>query len=324
MWKGSPIILLLSFLCLFSQGQRIPNEAENIEFLVTFGSQSDKAWGDDDFSQVVFFTIPVAFNEPFFIRIFDPEVGGNHDEVNGVFDTYMRYNVYGGKGAHSNLAAQNVDPVPGYDSGILLSSKTFGVQDNYDSSWYSLGPFNPKDGEFLPELGGYVFKVTVTGRQGDDGNLYYFFLSRNSQINRGIDGANAFTYEYSFRMPEDSSIISHIYPFIDKNTVSLTQHNFDFDKAGNILVYSVSKNRHPARTSGDNHWSTSTHRVTEAERNTSYDLQISTNSSFQNDLVIHVKNQYNRAVGFYSIPIGGPPKYKYKVEINLTPGKPTQ
>ncbi|MFH2142049.1 MAG: hypothetical protein ABIJ97_06490, partial [Bacteroidota bacterium] len=55
-----------------SWGQPIPAKEENIPFLVTFGGQSDKSWGDDDFCQTIFFVIPENYKNPFYIRVFDP------------------------------------------------------------------------------------------------------------------------------------------------------------------------------------------------------------------------------------------------------------
>jgi hypothetical protein len=49
---------LLCFSCLQSNAQSIPAKNENIPFLVTFGKESEKAWGDDDNNQIVFFSIP--------------------------------------------------------------------------------------------------------------------------------------------------------------------------------------------------------------------------------------------------------------------------
>jgi hypothetical protein len=39
-------------------GQAVPGKEENIPFLVTFGRSGETSWGDDDFYQVFFFTIP--------------------------------------------------------------------------------------------------------------------------------------------------------------------------------------------------------------------------------------------------------------------------
>ncbi|HUW91894.1 MAG TPA: hypothetical protein VMV74_01925, partial [Bacteroidales bacterium] len=100
---------------LFSQP--VPGPDENIPYLMTFGKDGKTSWGDDDFSQTFFFTIPKDFKEPFYIRIFDPEVGGKTDELNNFWDTRMLYSVYGGKGCYTNPDAKGISPLGNYKSG---------------------------------------------------------------------------------------------------------------------------------------------------------------------------------------------------------------
>lgn len=198
---------------------------------MTFGNEASTSWGDDDFNQTLFFLIPKNFNKPFYIRIFDPEIGGLHDEKKGEFDTYVRYSLFGGKGAHSSDAAKGINPEEGYDSGSRIYSKTFGNNLQYDNKYFVMGPFKPFDGEYDVNMGGYIFKLTIDGIKGNDGNLYNFFLSTKAEKNIPIDGANAFTYEYTFRLGERGEI-SHIYPFIDKGLSSIILYNFDYDNEG--------------------------------------------------------------------------------------------
>ena len=43
------------------KAQPVPGVDENIPFLITFGSGSETAWGDDDFLQIIFFAVPEDF-----------------------------------------------------------------------------------------------------------------------------------------------------------------------------------------------------------------------------------------------------------------------
>ena len=50
------LILVSSFFCCL--GQRVPNESENIDYLVTFGKDAPPNTGDDDHVQIIFFVVP--------------------------------------------------------------------------------------------------------------------------------------------------------------------------------------------------------------------------------------------------------------------------
>lgn len=309
-------LLILTLFSLSSIAQQVPSSFEQIDYLVTFGSASHKSWGDEDHSQVFFFVVPKSFTKPIYIRVFDPDISGNLDEKNGAWNTLTRFRVIGGKGTHSHADSKKTDPVGKYDAGTLLDSRVFGVNPQWNNKWYTFGPFNPLEGEFSEQFGGHVFKVIAEGIQGNDGNLYKYFLSTNPYINREVEGANAFTYEYSFRLPIPYNSVAHLYPFIDNEVVSLTQHNFDFDNEGVVMVYTVAKNRHKGAASGNYKWAKSTHMIEDEEKNTTMDIQIVKKGASRNDMVCYITNQYDEAVAFFSVPVGGPPKFKYKVNVN--------
>lgn len=307
------IIIIASLNAL--KAQMVPGQFEQIDFLITFGKSCPTSWGDDDNSQTFFFIVPKSFDHPVYLRVFDPDTGGQHDQINGEFDTKMKYEVYGGEGAYSNPEARAIDPTGNYKSGTLIGAKTFGQSAEYDNQWYSFGPFNPLEGEFIEELDGHVLKVIVEGVRGNDGNLYKYFLSSKHDGNQDVEGANAFTYEYSFRLPEKARQIVHLYPFIDRDVVSIKQHNFDLDNEAQVMLYSVSKNRHQGEISGNDTWTQSKHVIDAEEKNSTLDIQILKTKPSSNDVVAYITNQYDEAVPFFSNPIGGPPKYKYKVNV---------
>ncbi|MDR1672360.1 MAG: hypothetical protein LBS09_02685 [Bacteroidales bacterium] len=307
------------FILCFAGGrlcaQAVPSEEENIPFLVTFGNKAELSWGDDDFSQVFFFLVPETYNGMVFLRIFDPDVGGMHDEANGAFDTKMQYLVYGGKEAFSHPDAQGVDPVGNYKSGNLLASRIFDVDPRYDNNWFTFGPFNPTEGEYVAEYKGYIFKLMCNGITGNDGNLYRYFMSLSGTENTPIEGGNAFAYEYSFRMHNNAEQVSHIYPYIDERCIKVRQDNFDWDDDGKIRVSSGVRREQLCVVSGDKVWATSEFAIMADEKGKSLDFQfIKRKPPVQNNnVVINVRNQYGELMRFYSSPIGGVPKYKYSI-----------
>jgi len=298
--------------------QPIPAGDENIPYLMTFGNRAETSWGDDDYSQTFFFLIPENFRNPIYIRIFDPEVSGEHDEVNGEFDTRTTFEVFGGNGCHSDPDAVETSPTGNYKSGNLLSFKTFAQDEQYNNGWYTFGPYNPTEGEWVEKWNGYVFKIIIEGIEGDDGNLYRMFLSTDQNENRAIEGANAFAYEYSFRMHNNPNEVSHIYPFVDDRTVTVRQSNFDWDNDGLIRIVSVARKGQLSKVSGEDVWGEDEFQILDEEHNTSLDMQLIKSRSpviRNNNVVINVRNQYNELLPFYVIPLGGVPQYKYTIGV---------
>src|ERR1700756_2619015 len=309
------LFVLLLELCFSNlSAQPFPSADEKIPFLCTFSKNSQKDWGDDDFVQIYFFVVPQTEKNPIYIRVFDPDIGGKYDEVHDVFNSKTRFSVYGGKGAVSNPDAKKQTPTGNFKSGIQLSSKTFGDDPTFDDKWYTLGPFNPVEGELQPE--GYVFKLVIEGMDGDDGNLYKMFLSSLPNENKAIEGGNAFTYEYSFRMADTKGSISHLYPFVSGGITAVKISVFDFDDDGILRVVSVAKKGEITKSSGNAVWLDNTHKITSEEINTSLDIQfVKQQDSKNNNVVVYITNQYGELMPFYATPIGGVPKYKFKIGV---------
>lgn len=318
MIKNVLIILLILAAGRDLISQPAPAADENIPYLVTFGGNASTTWGDDDFCQIFFFVIPSSQTNPVYLRVFDPETGGDLDEAKGEFNTVESFSVYGGNGCWSDTAARSTHPRGNYKSGYLLTSKSFGSDPVYNKQWYSFGPINPFEGEFVEKFGGYVFKIIVQGLSGDDGNLYKYFLSTNRVDNKAVEGGNLFTYKYHFRLPDDQKQICQIYPFVDDKTISVEVSNFDWDNDGTIRVFSVAKNGIFCEVSGDNNWKTSKFPIAEEEKNSSLEIQFVKNQAIQiknNNVVVTVKNQYGVSLPFFVIPIGGIPIYSPKIQM---------
>jgi hypothetical protein len=312
-------LVVIPFLVL---AQPVPAAEENIPFLVTFGEKANTNFGDDDFSQTFFFVLPKTQIKPIYIRVFDPDVGGKNDELNGAADTKTTFSVYGGKGCISNKDARSTSPTGNFKSGNLLKLKTFGEDSKYDDDWYTFGPFNPNEGESEEKYGGVVFKIVAEGVSGNDGNLYRYYMSTSPDQNRSVEGGNSFTFEYSFRMHTSANQVSHIYPYIDEAVISLKQSNFDWDDDGKIKIISVAKKGEYASASGDDKWASSSHKIVNAEKGKSFDIQFikkSGSNSPNNNVVFYITNQYGEMLPFYTIPIGGVPVYNPK--INVRPKK---
>lgn len=308
-------------------GQPVPGKDENIPFLVTFGKEGKTSWGDDHFYQIWFFSVLKDYKKQFYIRVFDPECGGENDEIQGEFNTKTMFSAYGGTGVDPEKNEESKGLLRGenHKKGNLLASKIFASEARYDNKWYTFGPFNPTEGDFNPRWNSYIFKIVSEGISGDDGNLYKYFLSSDPNNNVAIEGANAFTYEYTFRMWNDFKSISHIYPYVDTGIVYIRQKNFDWDNDGSILVVSRYKQGIEVPISNENDRKESLIPIEPAEVNSSLDFQFHKRQAVlvkNNNVVITLENQRGDALKFYSSPIGGVPVYIPSTRITkITPKK---
>ena len=306
------LISAISWLDIFCQA--VPGKDENIPFLVTFGRNGETSWGDDDFSSIFFFTIPKDYNRQFYIKVFDPDAGGQNDEIQGIWDSKTMFSVYGGKGVDpdKNLQSRGLKQGDNFKSGNLLASRVFGNEARYDNNYYAFGPFNPTEGEYNEKWKSYIFKIVCEGITGDDGNLYRYFLSRDAGSDLLIEGANAFTYQYTFRMWNDTKSVAHIYPYIDTGIVSIKQRNFDWDDDGAILVVSTYKQGISVPISNEDDYAESRIPVEPQEIGKSLDFQFHKKQVLvrNNNVVVSLENQRGDALQFFSSPIGGVPVYQ--------------
>lgn len=301
-----------------SSAQPVPADDENIPFLVTFGKAAPTSHGDDDFVQVFFLMVPKTQKTPFYVRVYDPDVGGDNDEIYSEEDTKTKFSIYGGAESYSNPNARQSDPVGNYKSGTLLASKTFGADSKYDNNWYTFGPFDPTAGDSENKLNTYIFKIIAEGISGNDGNLYRYYFSTYPDKNTRIEGANAFTFEYTFRMPDKAGAICHLYPYIEQEVTSIQQFNFDWDDDGVMKIISYEKKGEWVTMSNENDWKESKHIILDKERNASLDFQFVKGKNTpkeHNNICFYIKNQYGEFMPFYTIPINGIPKYKHDIDV---------
>lgn len=326
--KFNRIRYIILFLLIFSgfhtgitlSGQAVPGIEENIPFLVTFGKAGETSWGDDDFYQVFFFTVPREYQGQFYIRVFDPDVGGEHDEIQGEFNSRTYFGVYGGKGVDpdKNENSRGLNNVRNYKEGTLLASRVFGSEPRFDNKYFTFGPFNPTAGDFSTKWNSYIFKVVVEGVTGDDGNLYRFFMSRDPENNLPVEGGNAFTYEYTFRMWNDFKSVAHIYPYVDTGVVWIRQRNFDWDNDGHILVVSRYKQGIGISISSENNWVEDRIPIEAPEVRSSLDFQFHKAQQElvkNNNVVVTLESQRGDALPFFSSPIGGVPVYNPRITV---------
>lgn len=307
------ILYMCSLLSFFSQG--IPTKESNIDYIVTYGKEASNSLGDDDNSQVFFITLPTSYINKFYVRVYSPGANSKID-VKASNNSVFEFLVYGGDSVF-NEASRNHNPIIGYDKGDLLESEKFDKE--ADTSWVSLGPFNPRDGGVFVSSSGTkqrIFKIICRGLSGNDGNLYRLFISAERDRNVEITGGNSFTYEYSFRMKSIKGSQCYFFPFIDSDTKAIKQNNFDFDGDGSIRLYTIKKRGMLLSTSGDAKWASNTVSVLKEERNKTGEIVFLKKGNWHNDVTFYLLNQYEKTVPFYTIPIGKRPLKSKKITIS--------
>ncbi|MEZ5011454.1 MAG: hypothetical protein R2744_07640 [Bacteroidales bacterium] len=97
--------------------------------------------------------------------MYDPDVGGDVDEINGFWDTKMSYSIYEAM-MPIQMMMQRVFSLPvitGAECCWLPGS--FEMDKRYDDNWYAFGPLNPTEGEYIADLDGYIFKIICEENQ---------------------------------------------------------------------------------------------------------------------------------------------------------------
>ena len=159
-------------------------------------------------------------------------------------------------------------------------------------------------------------KIIAEGISGDDGTLYKDFLSSSPNENKAIEGGNAFTFEYTFRMSDNQKDIAHLYPYIEENVYSIRMSNFDFDNDGDVNIVSMVKKGELSKASGDNVWVDTQHKIADKEKKTTLDVQFIKNKKApikNNNVTLYVTNQDGNLLPIYTVPIGGVPQKNSKV-----------
>jgi len=250
----------------FPSAQEVPHPSLNIPYLCTFGQESAAHWGDDDFSQSIFISVPENVTTPLYISIFDPDVGGKTDEIQKGWDTETRFELYGGTGAYTDPDAKGVEPEGNYKSGTLIVGKTYGIDHETDGKWAPFAQVEPNQGELVD--GYHIFKIIVEGIEGDDGNLYKLAISA-SPSDRSLEtmGIEVFSYEWSFRLPNETGTMIYTFPFVVPRDAHYVISNiWDFDNDNMIYLNTPSRPGIPLYSTGNDEWAVTKYSFGVAEK----------------------------------------------------------
>ncbi|MEP2533298.1 PKD domain-containing protein [Shimia sp.] len=274
--------------------------------LVVYGVLAPTREGDIDHKETVFFSVPKGLKDRFYVRIFDPEMSGQHDFRYGRYgNTETEYRVVGGEGAFSGIDM----PVP-VESGArptkvkksellaempgkVLREQTFVSETEYDGEWVSLGSIRARQGEVIGDRA--WFRLDVLGVDGDDGNGFNVDVSLSRDVHRRPEGLEMVAYQPTIRWPGGS--IGTRVELMNPGGGPLTVQNFD-GAAGDLRLNRMYSDIR-LRASGQDTW------ASEQVKPEEDFLAITLQGGFEtpNDITLSVFDQAGKA-----LPITMPPR----------------
>jgi PKD repeat protein len=255
--------------------------AQEVPLSVTYGPAASTAEGDQDFRELIFFSVPADLQDRLYLRIFDPDTGGDHDlAYGGSENTETRYALFGGAGALVANVPPSAEDLAG---GELIREQKVAASAALDSKWQTLASFSPDQGELVGDR--RVFRLLIEGLTGDDANLYGATLSLRDRRNLAPDGLEIFAFAPTVRVPDDDSqteLRFQVPPDADR----LILHNFD--AANGEVTLTTALRSVPLAASGQDEWRESEVALLERERGQPAAITFAGGEEIPNDATFYV------------------------------------
>lgn len=299
-------VIIVSFYSS-AEAQQLP------PYLVTYGKDAKANEGDDDFRQTIFIKLKGSQQDTLWLRIFDPDCGGQIDKSFGGWDTKTRFTLYGGEGAYSakGITLPNADE-KALNSGKVLASEEFGDASKYDAEWFTLGALIPSQGE---KVGNDIwFRLNVVTTAGNDANLYNVDVSSNQYYNTGKGDAALLNYKVTAQITKnDQQIVLRFSPQ-GKSKLMLN----DFDLAGaKYYAETALRSNITLKSSADGVWNTNELVLDENEALDAVSVTIGLGNEVPNDVSFYVTDAAGEPIPV-QLPLeriikNTPPEIKYSV-----------
>lgn len=212
--KVIPILLFIHFSTC------INGQIDSSFMLAAYGNMSSSCFEHNNHSQIIYFVVPESYKGEFYVRIFDPDCGGENDLQNGLWETNTVIEILGGDDSFMQ-AGKGLNDFNGIcRSGTTLQKNIFAKESVLDGKWFSMGPFYSSQGVILKDYPDYrFFKLIVEGSTGDDCNIFALELSSENIRNTAIKHSIVFGFDYALM---DGSEVKRIQPeLIQNDEVSL-------------------------------------------------------------------------------------------------------
>ncbi|MCE1189774.1 MAG: PKD domain-containing protein, partial [Ignavibacteria bacterium] len=262
--------------------------------LITFGKDAPKTEGDDNNYQVIFFSVPATVHDTLFLRLFDADCGGAHDQKIGEWNTTTSFALFGGQEAYNSELQKNM--YPSRDvlyGGVKIHEEKYGINPLIDNEWVTHSKFVVAQGALID--GNYVFKLVITGETGDDGNAFDVFVSSSAAKNDPVAGVQFFSYSPTIRVDK-----RHADPEVRFRTFSnpnIELGNYDAASAPIYLETPV-RSKISLLSSTDGNWLATSIQLNEFELNNTCALVIGKGQEMPNDITL-----FARETGGQYLPI---------------------
>ncbi|MCE8539777.1 PKD domain-containing protein [Ruegeria pomeroyi] len=204
-WTAATLAVALLAIGSGTGAQTVADEG----LLVVYGPQAPSREGDTDRREQVFFSVPADLSDRIYVRVFDPETGGDGDfTYGGPADSETTFRLFGGDGAYSE--ADRPEPVadgareprlvpydPVTQPGKLIREQVWGSDRSTDGRWVSLAAVRARQGEIVGDRA--YFRIDVQGSRGNDGNGYSLGVSLARDRDRVPEGLEMFSYRPTVR-----------------------------------------------------------------------------------------------------------------------------
>lgn len=262
-----------------AQSQPAPVDASPL--LVTFGPLAPISEGDHDRRQFIRISVPEGAGQ-LFVRVFDPDIGGTHDEFLTGYGTQTRFDLYGGS-AVATLSRDEDGAVQESITGEPLASVTFGADDDADDRWNTLFTVDSANGTANGQRREFV--LVVEGAAGNDGNVFDVAVSTSETENRAPNDLRLYSFVPTFQVAE-KGMLTELRFTIPETAQALGIENFD--AAGGRVAYDGLFRSVPLAASGKSEWRRASVATQDNETGRLGSVIVAEGGETPNDVTVHV------------------------------------
>ena len=248
---------------------------------VTFGPGVPQSEGDHDWRQFIRFSVPENAGR-FFVRVFDPDVGGEHDEFLRGFGTETRFTLYGAD-ADVKLYRDAEGAIQESVEGKSLETVTYGEAPETDGRWNTMFAVDAAQG--LVVDGRREFVLAVEGVAGSDGNLFEVAVTNPDGSDEPPAGLCLYSYMPTFQVA-DKGLLTELRFDIPEEAKALAIENFD--SAGGRVNYDGLFRSVPLAASGKSEWQRADVPLEAEERGRVGSVTVAEGGETPNDVTVFV------------------------------------